>query len=164
MESTQHRDNGEARFTTWKRGSSSHALSARQELFAMEYFKDLNASQVSIRAGYVPRSAEVAGSRLLRNAKAAAAIDMAMNARSPRVDVSQDCAIQAIASGCFWDRANVFHEDGLLKQIREMDFDTRKAIAGFEVVEVYKGERDRKQAFGRLNKIKLVGWRGTPEH
>ena len=42
-------------------------LTAKQELFAAEYSKDLNATQAAIRAGYSPRTAQQAGSRLLLN-------------------------------------------------------------------------------------------------
>ena len=42
-------------------------LTARQERFAAEYSKDLNATQAAIRAGYSPRTAQQAGSRLLLN-------------------------------------------------------------------------------------------------
>jgi phage terminase small subunit len=122
----------------------------------MEYLKDLNAKQSAIRAGYASGSAEVAGSRLLRIDKVAAAIQKAKNARSQRVEISQDRTIQEIARGCFWDVANMFNEDGSLKEIREMDYNTRTAIAGFEVVTLYQGEGEQKHAFGRLNKIKLV--------
>src|SRR5213079_1423219 len=43
------------------------ALTPRQERFAAEYSKDLNATQAAIRAGYSPRTAQQAGSRLLLN-------------------------------------------------------------------------------------------------
>ncbi len=49
-------------------------LTARQERFVDEYLADLNATQAAIRAGYSARSAHVEGSRLLTNAKVAAAI------------------------------------------------------------------------------------------
>ncbi len=49
-------------------------MSDKQMRFAEEYLVDSNATQAAIRAGYSPRSADVHGSRLLGNARVAAAI------------------------------------------------------------------------------------------
>jgi phage terminase small subunit len=49
-------------------------LTAKQARFVEEYLCDLNATQAAIRAGYSPKTATVQGSRLLTNAKVAAAI------------------------------------------------------------------------------------------
>ena len=131
-------------------------LNPRQQRFVEQYLIDLNGTKAVIRAGYSEKGADVQAARLLGNVRISAAIQKAMNARSQRVEISQDRTIQEIARGCFWDPANLFHEDGSVKQIQEMDPNTRRAIAGFEVVELYAGEGDQKRAFGRLNKIKLV--------
>ena len=50
------------------------SLNAKQQRFVEEYILDLNATQAAIRAGYSPKTAEVTGCKLLRNAKVAAAI------------------------------------------------------------------------------------------
>ena len=44
-----------------------------------------------------------------------------------------------------------------------MDFNTRRCIAGFEVVELYEGEGDQKHAFGQLRKMKLARQGAEPE-
>jgi len=46
----------------------SESLTLKQPRFVAEYLKDLNATQAAIRAGYSRKTAEVQGSRLLRNA------------------------------------------------------------------------------------------------
>lgn len=43
------------------------ALTPKQELFALEYLKDLNGTQAAIRAGYSPKTAQEQASRLLSN-------------------------------------------------------------------------------------------------
>jgi phage terminase small subunit len=156
MKSSRSSDNGKSLRTGVKRGSTSHELPGRQKLFALEYLKDLNATQAAIRAGYSPRTAEAASSRLLRNVKVAAQIQKAMNARAKRIEVNQDTVLQGIARLAFWDLANMFDADGSLKDIRDMDVNTREAIAGFECVTVYEGNGDQKHAVSRLNKVKLV--------
>ncbi|TCJ01505.1 terminase small subunit [Cytobacillus praedii] len=49
-------------------------LTEKQRLFCLYYVRSFNATQAAINAGYVPVSAHVEGSRLLRNAKVAAEI------------------------------------------------------------------------------------------
>ena len=61
---------------------SERKLTAKQERFVEEYLIDLNATQAAIRAGYSAKAAHVTGSRLLTNAKVAAAIAAAKQERS----------------------------------------------------------------------------------
>ncbi|MGO8732469.1 MAG: terminase small subunit [Terriglobia bacterium] len=131
-------------------------LKPRQQSFVEQYLVDMNGTKAVIRAGYSEKGADVQAARLLGNVRIATAIQKARNARSQRVEISQDRTIQEIARGCFWDVANMFNEDGSLKEIRELDYNTRMAIAGFEVVTLYHGEGEQKHTYGRLNKIKLV--------
>ena len=53
-------------------------LSARQELFCLEYIRDGNAAQAAIRAGYSPKTAYSTGQRLLKNVEVRAHIDELM--------------------------------------------------------------------------------------
>ncbi|WP_339119187.1 terminase small subunit [Halomonas sp. BMC6] len=79
---------------TKKAAKEAVALTARQSRFVDEYLIDLNAKQAAIRAGYAERSAEVTASRLLSNAKVAAAIQERMGARSERTDITADKVLQ----------------------------------------------------------------------
>ena len=63
-------------------------MNAKQQRFVEEYLIDLNATQAAIRAGYAKRSAEVAGCRLLRNDKIAAAIDKARAKQAEKAEIS----------------------------------------------------------------------------
>lgn len=49
-------------------------LTPKQQRFVQEYLVDLNATQAAVRSGYSPKTAEQQGSRLLGNAKVAAAV------------------------------------------------------------------------------------------
>jgi phage terminase small subunit len=64
--------------------------SARRDRFVQEYLVDLNGTQAAIRAGYSPRSADVTASRLLGNARVAAAVQAAMDERARRVGMTAD--------------------------------------------------------------------------
>ena len=71
-------------------------LTAKQERFVAEYLIDLNATQAAIRAGYAEKSADVEGSRLLVNAKIAAAVAAAQAKRSERTETTQDYVLATI--------------------------------------------------------------------
>ena len=62
----------------------------RQQRFVDEYLLDLNATQAAIRAGYSARTAEQQGPRLLGNVQIAAAVRAAQQARSDRLQITQD--------------------------------------------------------------------------
>jgi len=81
----------------------SSSLNARQARFVEEYLLDLNATQAAIRAGYSERSAEMTGSRLLRNDKVAVAVSTAQGNRSARTEITQDRIMQELAKIGFAD-------------------------------------------------------------
>ncbi len=68
-------------------------LTPKQQAFVHEYLVDLNATGAARRAGYSPNGAEVAGHRLLRNAKVAAQIDKALQERVERTEITADWVI-----------------------------------------------------------------------
>jgi phage terminase small subunit len=68
----------------------SRSLNPKQELFALEYLKDLNATQAAIRAGYSERTADRIGSRLLGNVGVASRVREALEERKARVKVEAD--------------------------------------------------------------------------
>lgn len=94
-----------------KTATEAVELTARQSRFVEEYLIDLNAKQAAIRAGYAERSAEVTASRLLSNAKVAAAIQERMSARSQRTKITADMVLDR-----WWSIATA--DPGSLTQLR----------------------------------------------
>lgn len=76
-------------------------LTARQQRFCDEYLIDLNATQAAIRAGYSPKTAEQAASRLLSLVKVSDEINREMAIRSKRTGISQDRVLLEIAKMAF---------------------------------------------------------------
>jgi phage terminase small subunit len=70
------------------------ALTDKQKRFVEEYLVDLNATQAAIRAGYSEQTAHVQGPRLLENVRVQEAIAAAQEARSARVEITQDMVLQ----------------------------------------------------------------------
>ena len=73
-------------------------LTPKQQRFVEEYLVDLNASAAYQRAGYTARgnAAEADASRLLRNAKVAAAIAAAKAQRSKRTELTADWVVDRL--------------------------------------------------------------------
>ena len=75
---------------------SALRLTAKQAAFVREYLLDLNATGAARRGGYRPNGAEVAGHRLLRNAKVAVQIDTALQERIERTELGADEVIEGL--------------------------------------------------------------------
>ena len=71
-------------------------MTPRQQRFVDEYLVDLNASQAAIRAGYSVRTAEQQGPRLLGNVEIATAVRSAQQARSERLQITQDDVLRGL--------------------------------------------------------------------
>ena len=86
-------------------------LTAKQQRFCDEYLIDLNASQAAIRAGYSPKTAEQAASRLLTIVKVSDEIKRKMAERSKRTGINQDRVVQELAKLAFVNIADVVDLD-----------------------------------------------------
>ena len=155
MEKGQSRGNGRTLCAAGKRGSTNHDLTARQKLFALEYMNDLNATQAATRAGYSPRTARAAGSRLLTNVNVQAEIQEATSRLSEKLELKAEDTLRAIANLAHFDPRRLFDAKGNLKDIHELDLDIAKAISSFDFVNLYEGEGGQKHCFGQLRKIRL---------
>lgn len=130
-------------------------LTLRQELFVLEFIKDLNATQAAIRAGYSKSGAQQEGSRQLSNAVVQAAIAKAMAERMQRVQVDADFVLRELLAIARLDLAEVYDEAGNLKPIHDMPPHARKAIAGIEAVEEWSGKGKDRSFVGYTKKLKL---------
>ena len=118
-------------------------LTPKQQRFVDEYLVDLNAKQAAIRAGYSPRSAEVTGSRLLSNAKVAAAVAARQNRRAKRLEVTQDRVLQELARIAFADIRDLFtwdEERACYIPSRDLTDDEAAVVASIEAETTEIGE------------------------
>ncbi len=81
----------------------SDDLTPKQSRFVAEYLIDLNATQAAIRAGYAPGSATVEGSRLLANAKVAAAVAARQKKIAEKLSISVEKIVAELAKIGFAD-------------------------------------------------------------
>lgn len=68
-------------------------LTPKQEKFVDEYLVDLNAKQAAIRAGYSAKTAEVQGSKLLRNPKVAEEVTRRRTQIKERLEINQEWVV-----------------------------------------------------------------------
>ena len=127
-------------------------LTNRQKRFVSEYLIDLNGAQAATRAGYARKSARVAAAQLLANPNISDAIQEQMRAREARTLITADRVIAEFARVAFFDPSNVFGKDGKPLPVSQMDEDTRRAIAGLDVVFVGNSET----GVGEVQKIKIA--------
>lgn len=117
------------------------ALTPKQRLFAIEYLRDLNATEAAIRAGYSEKSAAMLGYQLLQIPIVREAIDTEMVDRAKRIKRDADGLLQRLWDEVDADIADLYDADGALKPVREWPMVWRKGlVAGMEIVTIAGAE------------------------
>lgn len=111
----------------------------QQQRFVSEYLIDLNATQASIRAGYSARNADKISSQLMGKPRVREAIELAMQRRARRTEITQDRVLEELGRIAFFDLRKLYREDGSLKRPTELDDDAAAVLAGIDVVEMAGG-------------------------
>ena len=128
-------------------------LTAKQQRFCDEYLIDLNATQAAIRAGYSPRTAEQAASRLLTIVKVSDEIAREMAERSKRTGINQDRVVKELAKLAFVNIADVVDLENETVRISATDED----LACIQSVKIKPSE------FGTEREIKLYDKKSSLE-
>lgn len=128
----------------------------RRTRFIKEYLIDQNATRAAIAAGYKEKTARQQGSRLLSDANISQAINKANEAVNSKMDLTVERVKQEIARLAYCDPAAFFNADGSCKQMGDLDEDSRRAIAGFEMAELFTGNGEDRGLAGYVKKFKLA--------
>ena len=130
-----------------------------QKRFCDEYLIDLNATR-AYKVAYSnckkDETANAASSRLLRNVKVQEYISAKQKEIEERTEVTQDMVIKELSKIAFLDIRKLYTENGLLKNISDMDNDTAGAISSLETLEEYEGYGDNRERIGDTRKVKLL--------
>jgi phage terminase small subunit len=127
----------------------------RRARFVKEYLIDKNATRAAIASGYSEKTARQAGSRLLADVNISAEIVKKREKVNNKLDVSIERVTLELARLAFFDARKFFREDGTALPITELDEDTARAVAGFEVEEEFSGKGEDRQLIGYIKKFKL---------
>ncbi len=116
----------------------NYKLTPKQKLFADEYLIDLNATR-AYKAAYKSckkdETANVNGSKLLRNTKVSKYIEERMNERSKRTEITQDNVLKELATIAFAKVTDfVTIENGvvIVKDTKDIPKDLLPAIASIK--------------------------------
>lgn len=123
-------------------------LTDKQELFAREYLKDLNATQAAIRAGYSEKTAKAQGARLLTNVNLQNFISGLMSQRNEMVSIDSAYVLRRLVEIDQMDVLDILLANGELKPIKDWPKTWRTTLSGMDVSEM-AGD-----AAGLLKKIK----------
>lgn len=137
------------------------ALNANQQLFIVEYLRDMNGTQAAIRAGYSPAGAPQQAQLLLANPHIQQAVAAAAAERVKNCEIHADLVLRELLALATVDLAAAYDEDGCLKRIHDIPPGVRKAIAGVEVLEEFADEPDlttgrrQRKLIGHTRKVKF---------
>jgi phage terminase small subunit len=131
-------------------------IKQRRTRFVKEYLIDQNATRAAIAAGYSENGASVVGSRLLKKASVREEIEKGNDRINKKLDVTVERVKLELARLAYFDPAACFNADGSAKPITELDEDTRRAIAGFEMAELFTGSGEDRNQAGYIKKFKLA--------
>ena len=109
-----------------------------QKRFADEYLIDLNATR-AYKVAYPnckkDETARANSSRLLTNANIQNYISEKQKEIEKRTEVTQDMVVQELAKIAFFNIKDIYTENGTLKQIKDIDDNTSKAIASVKTLQ-----------------------------
>lgn len=131
------------------------ALTGRQDLFAREYLKDLNATAAALRAGYSSADPAKEGHRLLADLEIQNHITKLAAGRNEKLEIDAQDVLLELLRLLTTDLAQAFTDAGALKPIHEIPIDCRRAIASFEVEELFEGRGKDREHVGTLKKVKF---------
>lgn len=123
-------------------------LTDKQELFAREFIKDLNASQAAIRAGYSEKSSRNQAARMMANDDILNRIAELKASRNEEVGVDAAYVLRRLVEIDEMDVLDILLANGELKPIAQWPKVWRTSLSGIDVSEI-AGD-----AAGLLKKIK----------
>jgi phage terminase small subunit len=122
---------------TAKPGTSREAAAARKKIFAEAYIANGgNGTQAAITAGYSPKSAAVQAVDLLKDPNVSELISHRAMETAKKYELTTDLVIKSIVQELMFDPASLYNKDGTLKDITELDEDTRMALASIDFEQV----------------------------
>lgn len=129
-------------------------LTDKQELFAREYLKDLNATQAAIRAGYSEKTAQVQSSRLLSNAMVQDRIAELKGERNEEVGIDAAYVLRRLVEIDQMDVLDIMTDDMSIKPVSQWPTSWRRYLIGFDLAEMFDGRGEEREMVGILKKIK----------
>jgi phage terminase small subunit len=131
-------------------------LTAKQDLFVLEYLVDLNATQAAIRAGYAKKTATAIGYENLIKPHIASAIQIAKSKRSERTKIDADYVLKHNAAMLEADIADILDDDGSYLPVKQWPKIWRQMLAGMDIQKLFDRHGSKGKRIGEVIKIKFI--------
>ncbi len=119
-----------------KAGTSKAAAKARKVRFASAYIiNGRNGSEAAITAGFSPKGAGVAASRLLKDPKVVALIAEATEKAAGKAGLSVERTLLEVSRLAYSDPRRLYDKDGQMIPVHLLDDDTAATVASIKIVE-----------------------------
>ena len=141
-----------------KRKDARTPLTPMQERFILEYAKDLNATQAALRAGYKGKYVNRSASQLLERTQhiLVERKTMVLAKRERTGIASLEQSLKLATAMAFYDPGKMYDAHGNPIEVPEMSAAHRRAIAGYEVEELFDGKGESRKKIGYVRKYKLA--------
>lgn len=132
-------------------------LTEKEEKFCLKLFEHGEKFQAVLDAGYkqTPKAAAVTATRLLKKAKIQARLKELRSKQEKRTEVTADRILLELYRIATVDVGQAFTDEGMLKPLKDIPEDVRRAIAGIEVDEIFEGRGDERTQVGWTKKVKF---------
>lgn len=134
-------------------------MTEAQKRFCDEYLIDLNATRaykVAYKRCKKDETANVNGSKLLRNTKVKDYILQKQAEIQKRTEITQDRVLKELAKIAFGDIRKLYTDNGALRNIVDLEDDIAGAISGVETFEEYEGRGAEREYIGDTKKVKML--------
>jgi len=128
-------------------------LNRRQQKFCVEYIKTGNGAKAAINAGYSARTAKNQASRLLTNVNVKAYVSKLKKEAIERNKIELDEVVSILSSLVRFDVADLYNQDGTIKELHEMSKEARLAIETIETVNITKKKKKGRKT--TISKVKV---------
>lgn len=130
-------------------------LSIKQQKFCDEYLVNgFNANKAAEAAGYKKTTASQ-GARLLLRSPVKEYMATRVQGASEQLNIKHIDILKELLNIATCDISKAFDAEGQLKSIHDIPEDVRRAIAGIETDDIFRGTGDARQCVGYRKKIKF---------
>lgn len=131
-------------------------MTPKQEVFAREYLKDLNATEAAIRAGYAPSTANSHAHTYLADPEVQALIATLAAERNKKLQIDAQQVLRDILEIAFADPAAAYDEDGSFKRdIHQIPAPLRKTISSIKTTQ--NGVITEVKFWDKLKALEMLG-------
>lgn len=133
---------------------------AKRALFVEAYIENGgHGAKAAITAGYSKKRARITASELLADRNISEQIEkrraVVIAAAQKKTGLTAEEVMDSLARDIRFDPAKLKNDDGTMKDVKDMDEDTRLALRGMEVDEIAIGRGEDRTVIGHTTKVKF---------